>query len=131
MAVTVPFMLLAVRRKGWTFTLRSVLAVALVSALSQLHPHLLAVTHVAPLYGVVVGNLALGLAILILFRHGSSLGGFNVVALRRSGAPWLARRLRPARARRRRRGGVRAGDARQARCSTPRSVPSSSTWCSP
>ncbi|HEX3004710.1 MAG TPA: YitT family protein, partial [Angustibacter sp.] len=80
-AVTVPFMLLAVRRKGWAFTLRSVLAVALVSALSQLDPQLLAVTHVAPLYGVVVGNLALGLALLVLFRHRSSLGGFNVVAL--------------------------------------------------
>jgi uncharacterized membrane-anchored protein YitT (DUF2179 family) len=80
-AVTVPFMLLAVRRKGWAFTLRSVVAVALVSALTQVHPQLLAVTHVAPLYGVVVGNLALGLAILILFRHHSSLGGFNVVAL--------------------------------------------------
>ncbi|KQX65747.1 hypothetical protein ASD06_09015 [Angustibacter sp. Root456] len=79
--VTVPFMLLAARRKGWAFTGRSVVAVALVSALSQLHPQLLAVTRVAPLYGVVAGNLALGLAILILFRHGSSLGGFNVVAL--------------------------------------------------
>lgn len=80
-AVTVPFMLLAVRRKGWPFTLRSVLAVTLVSALSQLHPHLVSLTRVAPLYGAVVGNLALGLAILILFRHRSSLGGFNVVAL--------------------------------------------------
>jgi uncharacterized membrane-anchored protein YitT (DUF2179 family) len=79
--VTVPFLLLAVRRKGWAFTLHSVVAVVGVSALSQLHPHLLAVTRFEPLYGAVVGNLALGLAILILFRHGSSLGGFNVVAL--------------------------------------------------
>lgn len=79
--VTVPFMLLAVRRKGWPFTLRSIAAVVGVSTLSQLQPQLIAVTRVAPLYAAVVGNLTLGLAILILFRHGASLGGFTVVAL--------------------------------------------------
>lgn len=79
--VSATFILLGVRRKGWTFSLRSVAAVILVAALSQLHPYVLSVSRISPLYAALVGNLALGLGILILFRHRSSLGGFTVVAL--------------------------------------------------
>lgn len=79
--VNLPFIVLAAVRKGRSFAVRSVAAVALVSGLSFVHAHALVVTHVSPIYGALVGNLALGLGILIVFRHGSSLGGFNVVAL--------------------------------------------------
>ena len=34
-----------------------------------------------PLYAALVGNLLAGVGILVVFRHRSSLGGFNVVAL--------------------------------------------------
>lgn len=80
-AVSVPLLLLAVRRKGWGFTARSVAAVVLVAALAPLHADAFGVTTVPPMYGVLVGNLAAGLGMLVLFRHQSSLGGFNVVAL--------------------------------------------------
>ena len=36
---------------------------------------------VEPVYAALVGNLLAGVGILVVFRHGSSLGGFNVVAL--------------------------------------------------
>ncbi len=80
-AVSLPFVALAVRGKGWAFTARSGAAVALVSGFSALQPHLLGGLTVGPLYAALVGNLLAGIGILVVFRHRSSLGGFNVVAL--------------------------------------------------
>ncbi|WP_141014434.1 YitT family protein [Nocardioides sambongensis] len=79
--INLPFFVLALRRKGWRFTLRSLISVGLVSALSEVHPRMVDLSGVDPLYAAVVGNLIVGLGLLILFRHGSSVGGFNIVAL--------------------------------------------------
>lgn len=81
LALSLPFVALAVTRKGWSFTLRSGVAVAAVSALSDLHPRAVDLVSVDPVYAAFAGNLAIGLGILIIFRHGASLGGFNIVAL--------------------------------------------------
>jgi uncharacterized membrane-anchored protein YitT (DUF2179 family) len=79
--VNLPFFLLAIRMKGWGFTVRTGLSIALVSGFSLLHPAMLAGVDVAPAYGVVAGNVLAGIGLLILFRHRASLGGFNVVSL--------------------------------------------------
>ncbi len=79
--VSLPFVALAVRGKGWAFTARSAVAVALVSGFSALQPQLMGGLTVGPLYAALVGNLLAGVGILVVFRHRSSLGGFNVVAL--------------------------------------------------
>lgn len=80
-AVNVPFFALAVRKKGWDFTSRTMIAVALVSGLSYLHPMALGELTPDPLYAVLGGNLLAGVGLLILFRHKASLGGFNILAL--------------------------------------------------
>jgi len=80
-AINVPFFILAVWKKGWNFTLRTVAAVALVSAFSSLHPLMLRIDSLNPLYGVLLGNLVIGVGLLVLFRHKASLGGFNIFAL--------------------------------------------------
>ncbi|WP_433201424.1 YitT family protein [Dactylosporangium sp. CS-047395] len=80
-AVTLPFVALAIARKGWRFAVRSGIAVALLAAFSLAHPHLLTVARIDPLYAALAGNLVVGMGLLVLFRHGASLGGFNVVAL--------------------------------------------------
>lgn len=76
-----PFLVLALIRKGWGFTLRTLLCIGLVSAFASLHS--LAMPHpiLSTPYAVVVGNLLAGVGMLILFRHKSSLGGFNTLAL--------------------------------------------------
>ncbi|WP_019143731.1 YitT family protein [Aeromicrobium massiliense] len=80
--VNTPFFLLGGILKGWTFAAKTVLGVGLVSAFSALHPHALPDLHPgSALYAAVAGNLLCGIGMLILFRHGSSLGGFNVMAL--------------------------------------------------
>lgn len=79
--VNAPFFVLAIRSKGWPFTLRSIAAVAALSAVSAVLPALLPLREINPGTGVVVGNLLVGVALLILFRHGTSLGGFGILAL--------------------------------------------------
>jgi len=80
-AINVPFFALALWKKGWNFTLRTVVAVALVSAFSSLHPYALGIEHLNPVYGVLFGNLVIGVGLIVLFRHKASLGGFNILAL--------------------------------------------------
>ncbi len=79
--VNLPFFVLALWKKGLAFTVRTVVAVGLISVFSGLMPGVLAVGRLDPVYGVLVGNLLAGVGMLILFRHGSSLGGFNILAL--------------------------------------------------
>jgi uncharacterized membrane-anchored protein YitT (DUF2179 family) len=76
-----PFLALALRRKGWGFTLRTLLCIVLVSAFALLHPLAMPMLRLNGPYAVLVGNLLAGVGMLILFRHKSSLGGLNTVAL--------------------------------------------------
>jgi uncharacterized membrane-anchored protein YitT (DUF2179 family) len=85
-AINLPFYLLAWRRMGAVFTLKTFAAVALLSALSELLPMLLTLQHVHPAFAAVGGGLLMGAGMLILFRHHASLGGLNVLVL------WLQER---------------------------------------
>lgn len=80
-AVNLPFFALAVWQKGWSFTVRSIITVSLVSALSQVHTTAVPELSIHPLYGSITGNLLCGIGMLILIRHRSSVGGFNIVAV--------------------------------------------------
>ncbi len=80
-AANIPFFVLALWLKGPVFTLKSAISVALLSAFVKLHEHLLPLASISPGYAVFTGNLLAGVGILILFRHGASLGGFSVFAL--------------------------------------------------
>lgn len=79
-AVNVPFVVLALLRRGWRFTVRSATVVALLAGFSSLHPLALPLDDVQPVYAVLLGNLLAGVGLVVLFRHGS-LGGFAVIAL--------------------------------------------------
>lgn len=81
LAITLPFLIIAWRMKGWRFTLRTLVAIALVSAFTGVHPLLLTNAPLTGAYGVLAGNLLAGLGMLVIFRHGGSLGGFNTIAL--------------------------------------------------
>ncbi|MBD7958211.1 YitT family protein [Microbacterium sp. Sa4CUA7] len=79
--INVPFAVLAVWKRGWEFTLRTVIAIGLVSAFSVVHENLFQIAALNPVYGALAGNLMAGVGLLIVFRHGGSLGGFNIIAL--------------------------------------------------
>lgn len=80
-AINLPFFALAIWRKGWNFTLRSITAVVLLAAFAEFHPYAMPDITPNPVYAVITGNFLIGVGMLILFRHGASLGGFNVLAL--------------------------------------------------
>ena len=79
--INLPFYWLAWRRMGRAFTLKTFIAVALLSLLTEFHPLAVAFAHLVPAYAAVMGGLLMGAGFLMLFRHRASLGGVGIVAL--------------------------------------------------
>lgn len=79
--INVPFYALAIWRMGWPFTLRTFCAVGLVSLFAELTPHWIGFSHLNVVYAALFGGFAMGLGLLMLFRHRASLGGVNILAL--------------------------------------------------
>jgi uncharacterized membrane-anchored protein YitT (DUF2179 family) len=79
--LNLPFYWLAWRKLGVAFTVKTFIAVALLSALTTLQSQLLAFASLQPVYAALVGGLITGTGFLILFRHKCSLGGIGVLAL--------------------------------------------------
>lgn len=79
--INLPFAVLAMSQRGWSFTIRTIIAIAMVSGWSVVHHALFQIDAVNPIYGTLGGNLLAGVGLLILFRHRASLGGINIVAL--------------------------------------------------
>ena len=80
-AINLPFAVLALWKKGLRFTIRTVIAIALVSGFSLVHDACFPIEWIQPVYAALGGNLLCGIGLLIVFRHGGSLGGINVIAL--------------------------------------------------
>ena len=79
--VNLPFYLLAVKRLGWLFALRTFLAVSLVSLFSRLTAEWVEFARLDPLYAAISGGALMGMGLLILFRHRTGLGGINILAI--------------------------------------------------
>ena len=79
--VNLPFYWLALRQMGLRFTLRTFLAVALLSGVAELLPELLVIESVHPAAAATLGGAVIGTALLAIFRHGASLGGIGVLGL--------------------------------------------------
>lgn len=78
--LNLPFYWFAWRRMGRAFTLRTFIAVGLLSVFSELAPRLVSFESVDPIYAGVMAGLLAGIGILIIFRHHASLGGVGIVA---------------------------------------------------
>lgn len=84
--INLPFAVFALRTMGWRFTIKTFVAVALLSVFSELVPHVVRFDWLQPVYAAVMGGFLIGAGLLMLFRHHASLGGLNVVVL------WLQER---------------------------------------
>ncbi|ANS84694.1 hypothetical protein VSVS12_00906 [Vibrio scophthalmi] len=76
-----PFYLLAWKRFGARFAFNSAISGALVSILTDHLDLVISLDKISPAYCALAGGVLMGLGMLILFRHRSSLGGFNVLCL--------------------------------------------------
>ena len=79
--INLPFYWLAFRRFGFGFTLKTFLAVAFTSFLTEAVPRAIGFSHIDPLVAAIFGGLVIGAGLLALFRHRASLGGFGILAL--------------------------------------------------
>lgn len=79
--VNLPFYWLALRKLGRAFTVKTFIAVLLLSALTELQSQLLQFAQLQPLYAAIAGGTITGTGFLVLFRHRCSLGGVGVAAL--------------------------------------------------
>lgn len=79
--VNLPFIAFAWRVFGPRFTWKTILVVAGLSLGVEGIGRALSVHSAHPLFAAVVGGLLIGVGLLVLFRHGASLGGFGVLAL--------------------------------------------------
>lgn len=79
--VNLPFYVLAWRRMGRHFTLKTMAAVGLLTLLSGWLPGWLKLAQLQPVFSAVAGGLLVGAGFIILFRHRASLGGLNVLVL--------------------------------------------------
>lgn len=79
--VNAPFYIMAWRRFGPRFAIYSAISGVLVSIIADHLPTLITLEAISDSYSAIAGGLLMGIGMLILFRHRSSLGGFNVFCL--------------------------------------------------
>lgn len=79
--INLPFYALAYRRLGAEFTVKSLLSVTALSAVTEALPLGLNLGDVNVALGAVIFGATVGIGLLAMFRHNGSLGGLGVVAL--------------------------------------------------
>jgi uncharacterized membrane-anchored protein YitT (DUF2179 family) len=79
--LNLPFLILAQRTMGWHFAVKSAATVALLSLLTWVIPHWQNVGWIHPWFAALFGGTVIGMGILALARHKSSVGGIGVLAL--------------------------------------------------
>ena len=79
--INLPFYILAWMRMGPRFTVKSFIAVAMLSVFSTVLPQHITFETLTPLVGALLAGALAGLGLIALFRHGASLGGIGVLAL--------------------------------------------------
>ena len=79
--VNLPFIAFGWHAFGLRFTWKTILVVAGLSLSVEGIGLVLSVHTSHPLFAAVAGGLLIGVGLLVLFRHGASLGGFGVLAL--------------------------------------------------
>ncbi|MDO9203118.1 MAG: YitT family protein, partial [Hydrogenophaga sp.] len=77
---SLPFFWLSWRRLGTAFTLKSLVAVTLVSLFTALAPQVVRFELLNVWVASVLGGFLIGFGLLALLRHQASVGGVNIVA---------------------------------------------------
>ena len=79
--VNLPFYVLGYLRLGLRFTVKSFIAVALLSVVAEVMPMYFEIASLHPALGAFLAGGTAGLGLIVLFRHGASLGGVGVLGL--------------------------------------------------
>lgn len=79
--INLPFYWLAWKQMGWRFCLNTFISVFTVSLMVDNAHRVIEVSRIDPLVAAIIGGFLMGMGMLILFRHRSSLGGVGILAL--------------------------------------------------
>jgi uncharacterized membrane-anchored protein YitT (DUF2179 family) len=79
--VNVPFFYLSWKQLGRAFTVKTIIAIALTSLMTNLQPRLLEIAAVQPIWSAILGGVLLGFGLLALYRHRASLGGVGILGI--------------------------------------------------
>ncbi|WP_018995835.1 YitT family protein [Hirschia maritima] len=78
--VNIPFYALSLMRMGWLFTVKTFMAVALISLFSKVFSLWIDISSVDPIFSSVVGGTVIGAGMIFLFRHRAGVGGSSILA---------------------------------------------------
>lgn len=79
--INLPFYLLAYRRLGLEFTIKSLISVTLLSVVTEILPLGITIDTLHPALAAIAFGSCAGIGLLAMFRHKGSMGGLGVVAL--------------------------------------------------
>lgn len=80
-ALNLPFYVLAWRKRGPAFTIRTLIAVAGISTLSPLLGRLVTFQTLPVPLGAILAGCCIAIGLIALFRHKASAGGIGILAL--------------------------------------------------
>lgn len=96
-AINLPFYYLGVRALGWTFTLKTFIAVSLLAVYTEVLPGLITLGEVNRAFAAVMAGFMAGVGLLMLIRHKASLGGIGILAIHlQNSRGWRAGKLQMA-----------------------------------
>lgn len=78
--INLPFYTLSWTQISKRFTINTLITVTTVSVLTEHIPAFVNIGHVNPFFAAIFGGLLIGVGMLIMFRHSSSLGGLGIMA---------------------------------------------------
>ncbi|HXE38822.1 MAG TPA: YitT family protein [Azonexus sp.] len=80
-AINLPFYYLAVRAMGWSFAIKTFLAVSLLAIYTEILPALIALQSVDRAFAAIMAGFLAGVGLLMLIRHKASLGGLGILVI--------------------------------------------------
>lgn len=78
--INLPFYALAWTQISKRFTFNTFISVTTVSVLTEQVHKVVDISHIDPFFAAVFGGILIGMGMLIMFRHSSSLGGVGILA---------------------------------------------------
>jgi len=80
-AINLPFYAFGWGVLGRTFTIKTFFAVGALSLYIEWLPALIHIDQLNPVFAAIIGGLLAGTGILMIIRHGGSLGGVTIIAV--------------------------------------------------
>lgn len=78
--LNLPFYILSVMRMGWGFTIRTFIAIALISVMTRVIPMLVSFETLNPIFASISGAAMMGVGLVMLLRHRAGIGGITILS---------------------------------------------------